>query len=194
MSTPPSVTPAEQALARVLRVSRLNAWSIVVVAVLGALGSLLLGALGGALTGLLVAIAGGMELRGRRRLRRRDASGIRLMVRAELFLLAVIAVYCVSRIASFDAGYLKEQVLPELKQNLLVLGVSLSDTLAEAGLTEEQVVPLVHRLFLALYGTVLVVALVYQGGLARWYGRKELLVQEALAAPPRVTHTDHVSG
>jgi hypothetical protein len=185
MSTPPPVvSPAAQALARVLRTSRLNGWSIVLVAGAGALGALLLGDLSGALTGLLAALAGGLELRGRRRLRRRDATGVSLMVRAELFLLAIIAVYAVGRMASFDAGYLREQVLPELKQSLLVLGVSLKDTLAEFDLTEEQVVPLVHRVLLALYGTVLLVSLVYQGGLARWYSRRADLVAEALATPP----------
>ncbi|MFI5337066.1 MAG: hypothetical protein ACHQ5A_09805 [Opitutales bacterium] len=184
------VTPARRALNRVLRLSKVNGWSIVVIAGAGTLVSLLLGDLASAGTGALATGAGVMELRGRRRLQRRDATGVKLLVRAELFLLAVIAVYAVSRLASFDAGYLKEQVIPELKQNLLLFGVNLDELLQQFEMKVDDIVPLVQRTFYALYGGVLLTTIFYQGGLAWWYGRRTDLVEQALTEPPLVGNRD----
>ena len=184
--TPAPLTPAAKALKRVLSLSKLNGWSILLIAGAGALVSLLTGDLASSGTGALAAGTGWLELRGRRRLVQRDISGMKLMVRAELLLLAVIAAYCVSRLASFDAGYLKEQVIPELRQNLLMLGVSLEDLLKDFELKVDDLIPLVRLAFTLLYGGVLLVSLLYQGGMAFWYHRRTGLVQEALTAPPVV--------
>ncbi len=182
--TKPVPTPQEKALRRVLLISRLDGWSIVVIAVLSLLLTLVLGELLGLGISLLVLVAGIMELRGRRALKRRDPDGMKLLVRAQMFLLTVILVYCARCLGSFDAGYLQEQLIPEMRQNLLLFGINFDEVLKEADLTVAEIVPLVHMMFLVLYGTLAFVSLLFQGGLALYYRSKTGLVTEALAAPP----------
>src|SRR5258708_16432877 len=97
LMTAPQPTPAQKALKRVLLVSAIDGWSVIVIAALGTLLTLLLGDLSGVGVGLLVLIAGLQELRARRRLQRRDPAGMKHLVRAQLFLLAVLLVYCAPR-------------------------------------------------------------------------------------------------
>jgi heme A synthase len=182
--TKPVPTPQEKALRRVLLISRLDGWSIVVIAALSLLLTLVLGELLGLGISLLVLTAGIMELRGRRALKRRDPDGMKLLVRAQMFLLIVILVYCARCLGSFDAGYLQEQLIPEMRQNLLLFGINFDEVLKEADLTVAEIVPLVHMMFLVLYGTLAFVSLLFQGGLALYYRSKTGLVIEALSAPP----------
>jgi hypothetical protein len=182
--TKPVPTPQEKALKRVLLISRLDGWSIVVIAVLSLLLTLALGELLGLGISLLVLVAGIMELRGRRALKRRDPDGMKLLVRAQMFLLTVILVYCARCLGSFDAGYLQEQLIPEMRQNLLLFGINFDEVLKEADLTVNEIVPLVRMMFVVLYGTLAFVSLLFQGGLALYYRRKTGLVTEALTAPP----------
>ena len=184
--TTPEPTPQEKALKRVLLISWLDGWSLVVIAALSLLLTLAFGQLIGTAIGLLVLAAGVIELRGRRALKRRNAeAGMKLLVRSQLFLLTVILVYCARCLGSFDDGYFKEQVIPEMRQYLLLLiGISLDEFLQQVGLTVDELVPLGHKAFLVLYSSVAVISLLYQGGLALFYRGKTGLVTEALTAPP----------
>jgi len=56
--------------------------------------------------------------------------------------------------------------------------------LQESGLNRADILPLVHQMFIVLYGTVALVSLIYQGGLALYYRSKTRLVTEALTIPP----------
>jgi len=160
---------------RVLRISRLDGLSIVIVAVLGTLLSLAFGDLVGVLVGLLVTGAGAMELRGHKALQRRDADGMRWLVRSQLFLLTVILVYCVSRLGSFDSEGAMGNLTPDA-----------AATLQEAGIDASEIAPLVHTMFLALYGSVALVTVLYQGGMALYYRRRIARITAFLAAPPAV--------
>lgn len=171
--TPAVPTPAEKCLARVLKLSRLNGWSIVIIAGLGGLLSLLFGDLVGTTIGALAAGAGAMEVHGHRSLRRRDPAGLDWLIRAETALLAVISLYAISRLGSFDPEMVRENLTPEMET-----------ALNDAGLATADVVPLVRLMFLAMYGTVLAVTCVYQGGLVFYYRSRRPLVAEALAARP----------
>jgi hypothetical protein len=182
--TTPALTPPEKALKRVLTISWLDGWSMVVIAGLGILLTLVLGELLGVAIGLLILAAGIIELRGRRALKRRNADGMKLLVRAQLFLLTVILVYCARCLGSFDAVYVKDQLVPEMRQNFLLLGVNLDEILKQFELTVDELVPLVHKAFLALYGGVAIVSIFFQGGLALYYRRKTELVTTALSTPP----------
>ena len=182
--THPAPTPQEKALKRVLLISGLDGWSLTVIAALNLLLTLVFGELLGMSISLLVLVAGVMELRGRRALKRRDPAGMKLLVRAQLFLLTVILVYCARCLGSFDAGYLQEQLIPEMRQNLLLFGINFDDVLREVDLTVDEIVPLVRMMFLVIYGTVALVSLIYQGGLALYYRSKIRLVTEALGTPP----------
>ena len=173
ISASPAPTPQEKALKRVLTVSRLNGWSVIVVAGLGVLLALALGDLSSAAIGLLGVASGAMEVRGHRALKRRDVGGMKWLVRSQWFLLAVILVYCASRLGSFDADTVMGSLTPDMEVLLKESGVERSDIL-----------PLVRTAFFTLYGTVAIVCLIYQGGLALWYRNKTRLVTEALTAPP----------
>jgi hypothetical protein len=169
----PAPTSQEKILQRVLFISAVDGWSIAVVAALGGLVSLLFGDLSGVAVGVLVLAAGVTELRGRKQLRRRDAAGMKLLVRAQLFLLTVILVYCVSRLGSFDAEMVMANMTPEMQA-----------ALTEAGVSRADVLPLVRTVFYVGYGTVAVVSIFFQGGLALYYRHRTGAVNEALATPP----------
>ncbi len=171
MSVPAS-TLQEKTLKRVLLVSAIDGWSIIVIAGLGTLLTLVLGEFSGLLVGLLVMLAGAIELRGRRRLLRREASGMNLLVRAQLFLLSVILVYCVSRLGSFDGETALANLTPEMEAML-----------KEAGLERADVLPLVQMMFYVVYCTVAFVSVLFQGGLILYYRSRTGAVTEALATP-----------
>jgi hypothetical protein len=167
----PSLTPPA-ALQRILRLSAFNGWSVVIVAGLGTLLSVLLVQPVGIALGLLIAGGGVMELRGRRRLRRGDSSGMPLLVRAQLLVLGVVAVYVVTRLFSFDAETVLGNVTPEMQA-----------VFDEAGVDPRDLLPVVRLAFYAAYGVILAVVIIYQGCLARYYHRRRALVEQALAGP-----------
>ena len=166
-------TTADEVLRRVLRVSSVNGLSVAIFAGLCALGSLVFGDLLGAGVGLLVAIGGITEVRGRNKLRQRDADGMRLLVRAQWMVLGVIWVYAASRIGSFDAMLALDNQTPEMRQML-----------AEAGVETAQLITLVKIFFYVFYSVVMLVTLIYQGGLALYYKHRTPMVAAALSVPP----------
>ena len=168
-----TLSPAEISLQRLLTVSRLNGWSVIVISSLGSLLALAIGDLLSTLIGLLVLAAGLMEVRGHRQLQQRDPAGLTLLVRSQLFLLAVMLVYCAGRLGSFDADTALASLTPDMEI-----------ILAEAGLDKSSLLPLVRTAFFALYSAVAAITLIYQGGLALFYRSKIKLITEALTAPP----------
>lgn len=171
--TTPAPKPQEKALQRVLTISRLNGWSVIVVSGLGVLLALVLGDLSSVAIGLLGMASGAMEVRGNRTLRRRDPDGMKWLVRSQLLLLTVILVYCASRLGSFDADTMLAGLTPEMEA-----------VLKESGIEKGDILPLARMMFFTLYITVALTCLVYQGGLALYYRSKTRLVTEALASPP----------
>lgn len=171
MSASP-LTPALKALQRVQKISRLNGWSVALFGGLSVIVALLFGDLLGAFIGLCVTLAGAMEIHGGRLLRRRDADGMKWLVRSQLFLLAVILSYCASRLGSFDADTVLANLTPDMET-----------VLQEAGLGKSDVIALVKSTFFILYIAVAATCLLYQGGLALYYRSKTKLVAEALATP-----------
>jgi hypothetical protein len=171
----PEPTPPQKALKRVLRISRLNGWSVAIFAGLCVLVALLMGDLVSCFIGLLVVAAGWMEIRGHNKLKRRNPDGMRLLVRSQMFLLAVMLVYCASRLGSFDADSALANLTPDMEAML-----------KEGGLERGDILPMVHTFFLVLYGTVALTCIIYQGGLALYYRSKIRLVTEALTTLPVV--------
>jgi len=176
--TMPEPTPAQKALKRVLTVSRFNGWSVIIVAGLGILLTLVLGDLLGTCIGLLVGTAGWMEVRGGRKIGRRDIDGMKLLVRSQMLLLIVILIYCVTRLCSFDADTAMGNMTPDMAASL-----------KEVGLERGDILSMVRTAFFTTYVTVAVVTVFYQGGMALYYRRKSALVTEALAAPPQPPQT-----
>lgn len=168
----PPLTPSQQALKRVTGLSRINGWSVVVVAGLGALVALAMGDWLSVGLGVLVGGFGGLEVKGNRLLRKRDADGMKWLIRSQMLLLALILTYCASRLGSFDAESAMGNLTPDMEA-----------ALKEAGIVRADIVPLVHQMFLALYISVALTSLVYQGGLALYYRSRTQLVTEALTVP-----------
>ena len=173
MTNSAAPSPEEKVYRRVLFIAAFDGWSVVGVAGAGTLLALLLGDLSGMLVGLLAVAAGVLELRSRRRLVRRDASGMRGLVRAQMFLLAVILVYCVSRLGSFDAETAMGNLTPDMEA-----------VLSESGLSKADLLPLVQATFFATYTVVAVVSLIFQGGLTLYYRSRTARVTAFLAPPP----------
>jgi hypothetical protein len=167
-------TKSEKALKRVLRISRLNGWSVIIIAALGVLVTLAMGDLSGMVVGVLIAVAGWMEIRGHKLLKKRNPDGMKALVRSQMFLLAIILVYCASRLGSFDDGAVMANLTPDMES-----------LLKEAGISKADVLPLVRTAFFAGYGSFALVTLFYQGGMALYYRAKTPLVIEALQTLPR---------
>jgi hypothetical protein len=165
----------EDTLRRVLKVSRINGWSVAAAAGLSGLVALALGDLVGVGVSLLVTLGGVLEVRGHRQLRRRDADGMGSLVRAQWVVLGAIWAYAVSRLASFDETIAREMATPDMQTLLNEMGLTLNDLM-----------PLVRRVFYVLYGSVMAVTLFYQGGLALYYRRRTAAVIQAFQAPPIV--------
>lgn len=171
----PTPSPQAKALQRVLSISRLNGWSVAIIAGVGTLVTLVLGDLSGTFVGLMAVGSGVMEIRGYKQLKRRDPEGMKWLVRAQLFLLGVMLVYCVTRLGSFDADTAMANLTPDMEA-----------VLQEAGLARGDILPLVRTAYLATYTAVALTCLIYQGGLALYYRSRIRLVTEALAEPPAI--------
>jgi hypothetical protein len=167
-----SPRPPEDVLRRVIRFSRLNGWSVALFAGVCTLVSLALGDPIGISVCLLVALGGALEVHGQRMLTRRDPAGMRWLVRSQIVVLGVICTYAASRLVSFDREMVRDLVSPDIRA-----------TLNELDLTTEDILPLVRRFFYLLYGGLMAVALIYQGGLALYYRKRTPAVEAALRAP-----------
>jgi hypothetical protein len=172
----PQPTPQEKSLKRVLTISRLNGWSVAVVAALGTLVTLLLGDLTGTLVGLVAVASGWMEIRGNGKLQRKDASGMTLLVRSQLLLLGVLLAYCVIRLGSFDAETAMANLTPDMEA-----------ILKEAGLERGDILPMVSMTYYATYSAVAATCLIYQGGMALYYRSRTNTIITALSLPPNTT-------
>ena len=168
MSKPPP-TPEDQ-LKRILRIAKTNGLSVVIIAAIGTVLSL--GDWLGMAVGVAIIIGGRMELSGRKQLLANDATGVRGLVRSQWVVLGAIELYCLIKLI-FDTNH---DVSPELRSAMTDLGIDMA--------------AMEPSLRLAFYGTYLAVALftlVYQGGMARYYGRRAGVVREAIAARLRPT-------
>lgn len=166
MSKLPPFLP-EETLVRVLRLSRLDGMSVLVIAGLFAVMSALAGDQLGAIVGLLVAGAGAVELHGATLLHHGEPRGLRWLVGSQLFLLATIVGYCALRLLHPAFEPLHAAMTPEMKTSL-----------EAAGWTEDEFVGLVYQV---TYAAVATVTCAYQGGMAIFYWRRRQAVTEALA-------------
>ncbi len=178
--------PPEEILRRVKRLARLDGWSVALFAGLCTLVALALGDPIGVSVGLFVTLGGALEVHGYRMLRRRDADGMRWLARSQLVVLGTIWAYGLSRLLSFDAGYVQDQVIPDARASLASMGFDLNAMLDQAGLDSANIIPLVRLFFVVLYASVLLATLLYQGGLYLYYRWRTAAVEDALAPPPVV--------
>jgi hypothetical protein len=166
----------EEILHRVLKVSRLDGWSVAIFAGGCGLASLVFGDPVGFSVGLFVALGGALEVRGHHLLKHGHADGMRWLVRSQLVVLGTIWVYAARQLLSFDLSIVREMATPDMRT-----------ALSEPGLTLDDILPLVRRASYLLWGSVMAVTLIYQGGLALYYRRRTAAVVQALTTLPAVT-------
>jgi hypothetical protein len=168
----PAGKPPVNLRRRIIKVAGFNGTTVVVIAALASLASLLLGDLVGAGIGIGIIASGVMELIGRNALRKWDLDGAgRWLPRSQIWLLALVTVYALSRLFSFDTGYVRDEVLPSLADTMGAAGVDFSAALAGAGLSRDQLVAYAHQVFYLFWGLVILGNWLYQGVLWRFYVR-----------------------
>jgi len=161
----------EKTLRRILLVSAIDGWSIALFAGLCTLVSLFLGEWIGVLVGGLVTAGGVLEVRGRAALIRGESAGISGLVRAQTLILVTIWIYALLNLITYDEAAIMAQFTPELRS-----------ALSQAGMSVEDLRPMMKPAFFGFYLVVMGVTLLFQGGLALYYRSRRPAVAAALEA------------
>jgi hypothetical protein len=161
-------------LKRILRLSKLNAYSVAVIAGTFGLLCVVLLELGGVIVGAGVTAAGLMEIRGHRRLQAGERGARSWMVGSQVWLIVCVLAYCGWRLAAFDPA-----------DPLAVLGDAelLKSTAESALIPQGMLEDLVTRVYTLTYRLVAVATLVLQGGLAAYYWVKVGRLEAASTDP-----------
>ncbi len=164
----PPPLPSE-ILARTLRLAsvdgRLILWISGTFALFSAMGHDVVGAV----AGCAAAGAGAMELHGATQLRTGEARGVDWMIRAQLLLLATILLYSATRLMTWNPELINERITPDIEERI-----------AQFQMTREQFLEATKMLYQFMYAVVGFVALVYQGGMVRFYLRRRAAIRQAL--------------
>jgi hypothetical protein len=149
-----------KALKRILLLSRLNAYSIVVIAGSFGLLCVVLFEPTGIVVGAAVTAAGLMEIRGHRRLRAGVLGARAWMAGSQAWLVGCVLIYCAWRLLAFDP----EDPLAVLG-DAEMLRTTASLAMVPPGMLED----LVTTVYTLTYKLVAVLTVVFQGGLALYY-------------------------
>ncbi len=152
------VVHAERKINRAILISRLNGWSIVIVALLSVLVTLFAKSLFGTVVGLAVLVAGYLELRGHKLLVSRNISAVSWLTISQWYLMAVLFAYSIINLVQFDANDPWAPFSSSFKE--LVLAINPDVYLVETMLKIS---------YHAVYVSLIVAVLVYQGGLSIYY-------------------------
>jgi hypothetical protein len=178
MQKPPPL-PAE-VLARVLRISGIDGFTLVFIAGGFGLVSVAFTDWVGALVGGIAAGAGLIELRGRQKLRAGDVRGVHWLVRSQLVLLTIILLYVTYQLRNFDPQSLLAKFEESLASTQRSLGLETTSLASTYGLTETEFLALARTLTRVAYIAVGLASILCQGGLAFYYQRREQIVAKAL--------------
>lgn len=160
-------------LQRTRRTAAINGSSIVIVAGLSALVSVLLGSGFGFLVGLAFAATGVLELRGRKLLAHDPQTAERWLLGAQAAFFVLIALYAGYQLATLTGAAILQALSPDtlalLKQRLeLQTGMQVPIDVIGAALL---------RVMRLVYWVLIVVSFVYQGGMAWYYHRRVRALQ-----------------
>ena len=166
----------------VSKVSRINGWSIALIAAPATLLTLLLGDWFGAFIGALVTAAGVTEIHGHRLLKSGSARGCKLVKAAQVMLFSALWGYCLIQLTTFNFEKLYSSLPEDTQQMLLSLG-----------LTELDLEPLIRFSYMTVYGGVMVASLLHQGGLFWFYRSRTQAVVKALSEESKHLKTESVA-
>jgi hypothetical protein len=164
----------EKTLRRVLFISAMDGWSVALFAGFCTLISLLMGEWIGVSIGAIITACGVFELRGRKQITRGDADGMKWLVRAQVFILCTIWLYASENMFAYDEAAILAGVTPEMTEALHQAGLSMNDL-------RPMMKPVVYGFYLVVMG----VTLLFQGGLALYYRSAREKVRAAVAARAR---------
>jgi hypothetical protein len=151
--------------------------SVVVIAGIGAVISLLSADLLGVVVGTLAAAAGVVILRGVKLLKASQPRGLVWLVRGELGLLNVILIYAAIMLIRLALGGADGMVSADTRSML-----------ASAGLWGPEQKRLFVQSYELTYALVAALSLIFQGGMALYYHRNRAAIHEALAGAKTPAH------
>jgi len=178
-SNKPPLLPAE-VLRRVLRVSRFDGTTILVVAAAFAFGSAMLHDVHGTMVSLMVAGAGAIELHGAGILRHGEERGLRWLVSAQVYLMFVMLGYVMYSMNHVDIDafrHLLASSAADMGMPVDQLRQQLAQSAAQSGVTMEEGLRACYQTFYLLVGLATVLC---QGAMAIYYARRYPAIAEAL--------------
>ncbi len=165
---PPQLSE-EKTLARVLWLAKMEGSSVVLVAGCSAMISVFGADWLGIVIGLLATGAGIALLHGVKLLKDQQSRGMTWLVRGELALLNLILVYVAIQLGRLTMGGVNAIISEETRS-----------TLASAGFWGPEQAQFAVQTFKLTYGTVAIVTLLCQGGMAYYYHRNRAVIRKAL--------------
>jgi len=156
----------QNTLFKIKRTSKWNGITILVVAILSLILSFLDYHFTGILISLFVAFSGWMEIQGSRQVDENLPLAGKWLTGSQIWLLTVVWTYTIIQWITFNPETVLEMVSPSLIHQLNVLGITGENVLQE----------LLTKVVVSTYMAVLLVTLLYQGGLALFYWRKVRLL------------------
>jgi len=165
---------------RVMRVARVEGYSILIIAGMGAFMSAGAGSVIPAIAACLVAGAGAMEIHGSQQLARGDETAVNWLVRAQLLLMAIILAYSIWQLTHFDESFVRAQ-LPEFRRQMADISQKWNFDNPYPYFSDEQLVSMTRLIHSLTYCAVGVVTCVYQGLMARYYHKRRTAIAQALA-------------
>ena len=172
--TPPG--PTSELKKRLLLISRINAWTVIGIAVLFGGVSLLMLSVSGVLVGVGLTGAGVLEITGHRRLGRGEPGAQARMTGSQVVLVLTVVAYCGWRLVVFDPAH--------PLAGLTELGPLLA-AVSDMGLVDlAELQARVSWAYLLTYRLVAVLTLVLQGGLGLYYWRSVGTLEAQAARAP----------
>jgi len=170
MSPAPPPLP-DKTLARVLRLAGLEGGSVLVLGTLSLMVSAVSFSPVGLLVSAVLAGCGAAELRGAKLLRAGELRGLDWLVRAELALMTTVVAYAGLRLATTTPASMHKELA-----DVAMLG--------DLGMDQRQLETTLLSTLRLTYAVVILVTLLFQGGLALYYHRSRAAVAGALALLP----------
>lgn len=166
------MSDSDKVLRRVLVVSGMNGWSVIVLGGLCTLAALLFFNLLGLVIGLAVTASGYMEIKGRSALKNDLSEAGKLLASSQIWLLCVIVVYAGYQLLSFDLSKMLQYLPAEIYQALF----------NNLGLDKHAIGQMITRIYYSLYISVILGSFLYQGSLWFFYKRSVLKLTRASIA------------
>ncbi|MDB5356810.1 MAG: hypothetical protein JWN24_3263 [Phycisphaerales bacterium] len=163
---------------RAARTACFSAWTMLIIGLSGGLFALISPSMAGIVTALALCVVGVVEYCGYRGLRRADPDAALLLARNQLFFLALIVAYAIWQMVSFSSASVKAAVIPDDVRSQLSLMPDLTRQI------DGQIDLWSAVANYGFYALLIVLSILFQGGLALYYfTRRKHLAAFKIATP-----------